>query len=75
MQIVRFYLSLEREQILAYYQGAARQVVVTATDGRRIQFPVENLRPYVAADGIHGWFEMRLSEQHKLIDLRRVEKR
>ena len=74
MQTVRFYLSLTQEQILSYYQGSARWVVVTATDGRRVRFPAENLRPFVMEDGVSGWFEMRLSEKHKLIDLRRLKR-
>ncbi len=72
VQVVHFHLNLSREKIMAYYQGVARQVVVTATDGRKIQFPAENLRPFVAVDGVHGLFEMRLSDKHKLIDLQRI---
>ncbi len=75
MQAIQFHLDLSRDQILSYYRGAARKVMVTATDGRRVQFPAEALRPFVTADGVRGLFEMRLSDRHKLIDLRRVESR
>ena len=73
LQTVRFHLRLTQEQILSYYQGSARWVMVTATDGRRVRFPAESLRQFVTEDGVNGWFEMRLSETHKLLDLRRLK--
>jgi hypothetical protein len=72
VQSVRFRLDLSRAQVLAYYRGAARQVIATAMDGRRVRFPAEQLRPFVAGDGVHGLFEMRFGEDHRLIDLRRI---
>jgi len=72
MQRIRFRLDLTSEQVLAHYQGAVRQIQVIATDGRRVRFPAENLRPFVATDGVHGLFEMSLAKDHRLIALRRV---
>jgi len=69
---VRFRLALTPEQFLAYYQGTARNVVVRAEDGRRIQFPAEHLRGQVTAEGVHGLFELRFDGHHKLLDLRRI---
>ncbi len=72
MDRVRFRLSLTAEQIRRYYEGIASQVMVLASDGRRIQFPAQWLRPFVTIDGVSGYFEMRFDEHHKLIDLRRT---
>ncbi len=72
MDTVHFRLSLTAEQMRSYYEGVARQVVVRAHDGRRIQFPAQWLRRFVTLDGVHGRFEMRFGEDHKLIDFRRV---
>lgn len=72
METVRFYLHLSAEQMQSYYQGFARNVVVRASDGRRIQFPAQWLRRFVMADGVHGLFEMRFGDNRKLIDLRRI---
>ncbi len=72
MQAVYFRMELSRDQVLSYYQGMARKVVVTATDGRRVQFPAEHLRPFVAANGVHGLFKMLLSDEHRLIELQRI---
>ena len=72
MEIVHSRLALTAEQIESYYAGVARQVVVRASDGRRIQFPAQWLRRFVTVNGVHGLFEMRFGDDHKLIDLRRV---
>ncbi len=69
---VRFRLSLTSEQIQYYYSGVARQVVVRADDGRRIQFPAAWLQRFVTHKGVHGLFEMRFGADRKLIDLRRI---
>lgn len=72
MQTVYFRLSLTAEQIRSHYEGVARQVVVRASDGRRVQFPAQWLRRFVTMDGVHGLFEMRFGDDRKLIDFRRV---
>ncbi len=72
MNIVRFRLNLSQEQILAYYQGAANKVSVRAEDGRIIKFPAQWLRPHVSADGVRGRFQLRFTEENRLIDLRRI---
>lgn len=72
MDTVRFRLTLTAEQIRSYYEGVARQVVVRANDGRRIQFPAQWLRRFVTLDGVSGLFEMRFGDDRKLIDLRRI---
>lgn len=69
---VYFRLSFTPEQILNYYRGTARQVVVRAYDGRRIQFPAAWLQRFVTHKGVHGLFEMRFGADRKLIDLRRI---
>jgi hypothetical protein len=47
METVRFRLNLSAEKMLAYYQGAAQQVIARASDGRRVQFPAQWLRRFV----------------------------
>jgi hypothetical protein len=72
MPRVRFTLAISADDYLRYYQGAARNVAVTADDGSRIKFPAEHLRPYVMHDGIRGRFELHFDETHKFIGLRKL---
>ena len=53
-------------------QSQARQVVVAADDGRRIQFPAAWLQRFLTHQGVQGRFEMRFGADRKLIDLRRI---
>lgn len=70
---VRFRLDISPEDYLAYYQGAARDVVVRAEDGRRIRFPAGALQRFVTHQGVHGRFELRFDAGHKLLGLWRLD--
>ncbi|MCB1763926.1 MAG: DUF2835 domain-containing protein [Gammaproteobacteria bacterium] len=69
---IRFRIALTADAFLRHYQGSARAVIVRAEDGRRIQIPAVNLRPFLLRDGINGEFELTLSEHNKLLDIRRL---
>ncbi len=68
----RFKLNISAETFLHYYRGAARAVIVQAEDGRTIQLPAKNFRPFVTASGVSGRFELVLDANDKLIELRRL---
>ena len=72
MPSIRFRLDISPESYLAYYQGAARNVVATGRDGRRIQFPADRLRPFVTHDGVRGEFELEFDANNKFVAMRRV---
>jgi len=69
---INFSISLSAERYLQYYRGHARSVIIRSEDGRRIQLPAVNLRPFVTAEGIVGRFQLTLDENNKLMDIRRV---
>ena len=69
---LRFRLSLNRQQALRYYQGHARAVVVRAENGQSIQFPAQHIRPFVDADGVHGYFSIEFDDNNKLLGLKKL---
>lgn len=69
---IRFRLDISADDYLAYYQGVARDVVVRAEDGRRVQFPAGALQPFITHQGIHGRFELCFDANHKLVGLQRL---
>ncbi len=71
-QRIRFHLSLSAEDVLRYYEGSARQVQVTATDGRRVRFPLEHLRPFVTPTGVRGEFLLTFDAQQRFRSLQRL---
>ena len=69
---IRFQLDISQPEYLRYYSGSAQFVIVQAEDGRRVQLPAANLRPFVSATGIQGRFEMSLDENNHLQKLVRL---
>lgn len=69
---VRFYLHIPADVYLSYYQGRARDVLVTTDEGLKVQFPAGLLRPYVSRDGVRGAFRLRYDERRRLVGLDRV---
>ena len=72
MQELRFRLSLTATEFLAFYAGAARQVVAKAFDGRVVCFPASALRSHVLHDGVHGVFALRYDARNKFTELVRI---
>lgn len=72
MQRFAFHLNLTSEQCLAYYQGAARNVVARCADGQHVQFPASLLRPFMTPTGIHGDFVLSCDDAHKGASLQRA---
>ena len=72
MNEYRFRLAIPAEQYLAYYEGAAREVIVTLADGQRLQFPADALRSFVTREGVYGEFVLRVNAQNKLQSIERV---
>ncbi len=72
MREYRFRLSIPAEEYLAYYQGAACEVVVTLNSGVNLQFPAESLRSFVSHVGVYGRFVLRVDDNNKLQSLERV---
>lgn len=69
---LHFYLNINREQALRYYQGTARTVVVTTTTGQKLQFPAEHIRSFIDQNGISGQFAIQFDNNNKLIGLKRI---
>ena len=72
MKIFKFSLHLSAQDMQSYYSGACKTVYVKGNNGRSIQFPAEILRPFVAHDGVHGWFQIEVDDNNKLIDIKRT---
>ncbi len=72
MKEIRFFIDIPAHRYLAFYQGAADQVVTTAVDGRRVRFPAHILRPFVTHDGIRGEFALRYDECNRFAGIRKL---
>jgi len=71
-QKIHFVLQISAHQYMEYYSGAVRDVVTVASDGRRLRFPANLLRPFVAQDGIQGEFVIEFDDSHKLVAINKL---
>ena len=69
---VRFHLDIRGEEFLRFYRGEVSSVHVQAEDGRRVQFPADALRPYVARDGVRGDFRLCFDSTGRMLSLERL---
>ena len=72
MQEIRFRLNLTPAEFLAFYQGAAREVVTPSLDRRTLRFPASVLRPHVLHHGVRGVFALRYDDTNKFTGLVRI---
>ncbi|HHO69847.1 MAG TPA: DUF2835 family protein [Gammaproteobacteria bacterium] len=64
-------LNIPADRLQAYYRDGVQTVLAQASDGRRVQFPVASLRPFVSHGGVSGCFVLLTDDDNKLIEIRR----
>lgn len=69
MHDVIFSIRMSPDTYLHYYRGTAKNIIVRAEDGRKIQFPAKALQPFIKKNGIHGRFRLIYDQQHKFRQL------
>ena len=69
---VEFHLDIRGEEFLRFYRGEVSSVHVIAEDGRRVRFPAQALRPYVACDGVRGDFRLCFDSRGRMLSLDRL---
>lgn len=67
-----FSINISSQDFLPYYQGSIQNVVVTTTQGVKVQFPAMHLRKYLTTSGIDGYFCME-TMQNKFLSLVKVK--
>jgi hypothetical protein len=67
-----FTIKITTDEFLPYYQGAIQNVVVTTTQGIKVQFPAMHLRKYLTANGIQGSFCLQ-TQQNKFLSLSKLK--
>ena len=70
---MKYYFSIKitTNEFLPYYQGTIQNVVVTTTQGVKVQFPAMHLRKYLTVNGIQGDFCLQ-TQQNKFLSLSKL---
>lgn len=66
-----FTINLTSQEFYPYYQGHIQAIVVTATNGQRVQFPAMHLRKFLVSSGIRGTFCLE-TENNKFSSLTKI---
>lgn len=72
MQSYFFNIKLSYEACQRLYIPGINAIVVTDDNGKRIQLPTKNLRPFVSPLGINGRFRLQVSQQNKILNLDKI---
>jgi len=71
-QRLTFKLAISAEKYLSVYKGHAKTISTIASDGRRVEFSVDNVRKFLTHDGIYGVFEMEITAEQKFLSIKRL---
>ncbi len=71
-RLYRFSLVLTEQQILAYYSGQVKYVLVWADSGEKIQLEAHNFRRFFSHSGLSGRFELATTDQGKFVSLTKI---
>lgn len=72
MREIRFSLVITPDEMLRYYRGTAKNVLVTSDQGLRVQFPAEHLQRFITPDGVRGRFAIEFDANNKIVGVRRI---
>lgn len=72
MQTFHFSISVNYDFCERLYQPGYNTVVMTADNGKRVQLPVKNLRPFVSPQGISGRFRLIIDDNNKIKSFEKV---
>ncbi len=67
-------LDIDAETYRKLYAGQVREVLARATNGQNVRFPASALRSFVTHNGIRGIFEIEVSGDNRLLELRRKDR-
>ncbi len=65
-------LNIPTDELLRYYSGKAGLVLAYATDGRKVSFPANLLRPYVTQAGVQGLFAIEFDQNYKFQTIKKL---
>ena len=68
-----FTIDLSAAEYLKYYSGRASRVNTTTHEGYVIEFPANNLKPWVSRSGVKGTFMIEYDDNNRLQQIQRLK--
>jgi len=66
-----FFINITSADFLPYYKGKIHAIVVTTSQGVKVQFPAMHIRKYLTNSGIQGCFCLE-TKQNKFLSLNKL---
>lgn len=73
MRTIHVQLHIRPEEFQRLYEGIAKDVTAYSTDGRRVRFPANILRPYVTHAGVIGTFAIHFSNDNRFQNIEKID--
>ncbi|WP_432277180.1 DUF2835 family protein [Glaciecola petra] len=70
-----FSVSMSYAECENLYHDQIQYLVVTSTEGKRIQLPKQNMQKFVSLNGLHGMFVMEVDRNNKIKMINKYESR
>ena len=66
-------LNIYADEFQRLYEGSAKDVTARSSDGRRVRFPANILRPYVTHNGVQGTFAIHFSADNRFQSIEKID--
>lgn len=68
----RFRVKLTPEQVLAFYQGNVKSVLVLTEQNLKLQIDLIHFKPFFSYTGLDGYFELATSNTGQFLQLKKI---
>ncbi|NVK74290.1 DUF2835 domain-containing protein [Marinomonas sp. CT5] len=65
-------VALPASKYEAMYSGAAKNLVASSLDGRKVQLPLSAFQRFLTHQGIYGFFEVEFDDTNKLVGVTQI---
>lgn len=73
MAIHYFSAKLSYSECEELYRQHIKYLLVTDSNGQRIQLPKDNMKKFITPQGLHGQFELKIDQNNKLISINLIK--
>jgi len=70
--IYRFRAKLTPDQLLEYYQGHVKSLLVLTEQRLKLQIDLVHFKPFFSYQGLDGYFELTTSDSGQFLQLKKI---
>lgn len=70
--VYRFRAKLTPDQVLAYYEGHAKSLLVLTEQRLKLQLDLVHFKPFFNYNGLDGYFELTTTDSGQFLHLKKI---